>query len=252
MFSCRTQKRDYSAVGLALLTILTTPAAALGQGSNGPTAPFWQQLLLASIGPVLGTGVLGVSASLIVQSFQDRRRAVQEAEQERQRQDERAAADRLRDHEVKIRLIEEMTVAAGALYFALQHYWRRTTREREAVAAEAKAALRIELDAQYRKTGIAAAGLETRLKLFFQTDNPWRLWHAAHDILTVRYFQLIDLATDNLIAANACDQEAGVWHSGLTKQQLKNLAAKALFDVYRDRLNNAARAVLNEPLVRPN
>src|SRR5713226_6708468 len=78
-------KRDYSAVGLALLTILTTPAAALGQGSNGPTAPFWQQLLLASIGPVLGTGVLGVSASLIVQSFQDRRRAVQEAEQERQR-----------------------------------------------------------------------------------------------------------------------------------------------------------------------
>ena len=91
----------------------------------------------------------------------------------------------------------------------------------------------------------------TRLKLLFHSDNPRKFWHAAHDILTVRYFQLIELATEGLIAANACDGEPpGVWHSGLTKHQLKTYTARQLFDIYRERLNEAVREVLNEPIVR--
>ena len=202
-------------------------------------APLWQQFVLAAMAPLLTALFGGIFAQLIVARYQNRRRAAEEAEQ-----------NRLRDHDLKMRLIKEMTVTAGGLYFLLQHYWR-CARQQPPLAATEKATLRSELDAQYRETGTAAAGIETRLKLLFHSDNPRKFWHAAHDILTVRYFQLIGLATEGLIAANACDGEPpGVWHSGLTKHQLKTYTARQLFDIYRERLNEAVREVLNEPIVR--
>src|SRR5215472_12344775 len=114
-------KRDCTIVSFALLMILTMPAAGLALASGAAAPPFWQQLMLALIAPVLGTGVLGLFATLIAQNVQARREALQKADQERRRDDERAAADHLRDHELKIHLIEEMTSMAGGLYFALQH-----------------------------------------------------------------------------------------------------------------------------------
>jgi hypothetical protein len=58
----------------------------------------------------------------------------------------------------------------------------------------------------------------------------------------VRYFQLIDLATDQLRADNA-----GPDHSGLTAEELKNVPK--LLNAYRAALQQATRAVLKEPLV---
>ena len=201
--------------------------------------PLWEQFVLAAMAPLLTALFGGIFAQLIVARYQNRRRAAEEAEQ-----------NRLRDHNLKMRLIKEMTVTADGLYFLLQHYWR-CERQQPPLAATEKDSLRSELDAQYRETGTAAAGIETRLKLLFQSDNPRKFWHAAHDILTVRYFQLIGLATDTLIANNACDGEPpDVWHSGLTKDQLKTYTARQLLDTYRDRLSEAIREVLNEPIVR--
>jgi hypothetical protein len=237
--------------GFALLAIAAIPAGAIGQASSvPPVAPLWQQLILAATGPAVAAVLGGICAELIVLGVQNRRQAAHDAEQERRRQDERAAADRLRDHELKMRLIEEMTIAADSLYFVLQNYWRRVEREAQALAAEPKAELRNDLDSRYQAAGITAAHLETRLRLLFESDKPWKFCHAAHDILTVRYFQLIGLATERLIANNACDDEPGVWHSGLTKEQLKRFDARALFDVYRERLGSAVRAVMKEPIVR--
>jgi hypothetical protein len=234
--------RDGAVMGLANTTRMAAkPAVAFGQVLNvQPASPLWQQFLLAAMAPVLTALFGGIFAQLIVARYQSRRRAAEEAEQAR-----------LRDHDLKMRLVEEMTVSAGGLYFLLQHYWRCTERQQPPLAATEKDLLRSELDAQYRVTGTAAAGFETRLKLLFHSDNPRKFWHAAHDILTVRYFQLIGLATEGLIAANACDGEPpGVWHSGLTKHQLKTYTARQLFDTYRDRLSEAVREVLNEPIVR--
>ena len=68
----------------------------------------------------------------------------------------------------------------------------------------------------------------------------------------MRYFKLIELDTDELIAANARDNpdDPQAWHSGLTQQELKTYTAKKLFDAYRERLNNAINAVREEPLMR--
>ena len=62
------------------------------------------------------------------------------------------------------------------------------------------------------------------------------------DLLTVRYFQLINLANDALLSANA-----GPEHSGLTVEQLKS--PKLVLDTYRARLLEATRAVLHEPSI---
>ena len=45
--------------------------------------------------------------------------------------------------------------------------------------------------------------IERQLEAYFLSSDPRALWHATMDLLTVRYFQLVDLATDNLLAANA-------------------------------------------------
>jgi hypothetical protein len=72
------------------------------------------------------------------------------------------------------------------------------------------------------------------------------LWHSTTDLLTVRYFQLIDLATDDLLRLNAKDDRR--MHSGLSVDQLKD--AKLVLDTYRTRLEEATNAVMKTPLAR--
>ena len=101
------------------------PVVAFGQTLGAqPVTALWQQLLVAATGPAVAAVLGGVVAALIVQRFQHKREAAQIIEQNQRSDDEREAADRLRDHDLKMHLIEEMSSAAGGLYFALQHYWR--------------------------------------------------------------------------------------------------------------------------------
>jgi hypothetical protein len=101
-------------------------------------------------------------------------------------------------------------------------------------------ACNLSLDKRYHAACVAGEALETRLRIYFSTEKPRLLWHATMDLLTVRYFQLIDLANVRLLQANA-----GPKHSGLTVEELKN--PKLVLVTYRNRLVEATSAVLTEP-----
>lgn len=182
--------------------------------------PFWQRAVLAAIGPIVaalvGTLGIGLFAARITARAQQRRQ----------------------DRDLREQIIVEMTQTAGTLYFETQRYWRAT--KREATSPERLAELRMSIDERYHSARVAGEALEMRLRVYFSTDRPRLLWHATMDLLTVRYFQVIDLASDTLLSANA-----GPEHSGLTVDQLRN--AKLVLDTYRTRILEATRAVLNEP-----
>jgi hypothetical protein len=182
--------------------------------------PFWQRVVLAVISPlvaaVVGTLGIGLLAARITEHAQRRRQ----------------------DRDLREQIIVEMTQTASAIYFETQLYWRATTRE--ATSPERLAALRTSLDERYHGARCAGEALETRLRVYFATEKPRLLWHATMDLLTVRYFQVIGLATDALLRANA-----GPEHSGLEVDQLKN--PKLVLDTYRARLLEATRAVLDCP-----
>jgi len=150
------------------------------------------------------------------------------------------AQRRRQDRELREQIIVDMTQTATALYLATQRYWRAT--KREAAPPDRVAALRESLDEHYHSARVAGEALETRLRIYFASDAPRRLWHATMDLLTVRYFQVIDLATDNLLSANAGDE-----HSGLSVEALRN--AQTVLDTYRARLIDATRAVLAAPRI---
>ncbi len=63
------------------------------------------------------------------------------------------------------------------------------------------------------------------------------------DLLTVRYFHLIGLATQNLLERNAGEE-----HTGLTVEQLRDQSL--LLKTYREKLFAGAQAVLQGP-IRP-
>ena len=83
--------------------------------------------------------------------------------------------------------------------------------------------------------------VEKRLEGYFISSEPRNSWHRAMDALTVRYFQLIDLATDRLYEANK-----GAQHTGLSVDQMKN--PELLLDCYREALAEAVQGVFATPL----
>jgi hypothetical protein len=201
--------------------------------------PFWQRALLQSVGPVvtavIGTLLFGSVAAWIARRAQDRRAR----------------------YELRQQLIGELTEAASALYLHTQHYWRVLQQGREGevnppsgmkqdgpagpTPALTKSTARQELDEQYLKSRVAGQVLESRLSAYFASEHPRDCWHRTMDLLTVRYFQLIDLATERLRRENA-----GPEHSGLTSEGLKN--PKLVLRTYRESLDATIEAVLQEPL----
>lgn len=69
------------------------------------------------------------------------------------------------------------------------------------------------------------------------SSDPKVLWHATIDLLTVRYFHLIGLTTDNLLRANAGEE-----HTGLSVEQLRD--QRLVLKTYREKLIATAQAVL--------
>ncbi len=184
--------------------------------------PFWERAAVAAISPlvaaIVGTLGIGLFAARITERAQQRRQ----------------------DRGLREQIIIEMTQTASAIYLESQRYWRAT--KREDAPPERIAALRMSLDERYHSARVAGEALEMRLRIYFATDKPRRLWHATMDLLTVRYFQVIDLATDSLLCANA-----GPEHSGLTVEELRN--PQLVLDTYRTRLREATLAVLREPSI---
>jgi hypothetical protein len=192
--------------------------------------PLWQKLLLALIGPVVGTLIIGGFLALIA------RRAAEN------RADAQLREERLRsENRLRFDLISQATESASALYMAMQHFWRK--KDREKTPDDKLAELREALDQQYRTSRVAGEVLERKLEAYFLSDAPRASWHAVMDLLTVCYFQLIGLATPKLLELNS-----GPGHSGLTVAQLAD--RQTVLDSYRTRIAQAARCLLEEP-IRP-
>ena len=177
----------------------------------------WQKILLQAAGPlvsaVVGTLIIGTFVAWITRKAQARRA----------------------DHQLRIQLIGQMTEAASSLYMATQHFWRK--KDVEKTDAGELDLHRKELDDQYRASRVQGEVIERQLEAYFTSREPLVFWHATMDLLTVRYFHLIGLATDNLLRMNAGDA-----HTGLTVEQLKD--QKLVLDTYREKLRACTQAVL--------
>jgi hypothetical protein len=164
---------------------------------------FWEQFALNLVGPlvtiILGTAIIGLTASLLARKAQERRE----------------------NHELRARLCREVTEASTALYLATQHYWR--AKEDELERDELKA-FREALDKDYLDSRRAGTALEHLLDLYFRDSKPKLLMHRVMDLLTVRYFQLVREggASEGLRKANEGDE-----HSGLSLDEL-NSGSKVL------------------------
>jgi hypothetical protein len=195
------------------------------------SADFWERVILAVVGPlftaIVGTLIIGLFVQKVTREAQERRA------------DSRREEDRIRaEHELRVRLIDQMTAAASALYIVTQHFWRN--RNTEGATPEELAQLRKDLDQQYQTSRVQGEVVEKKLDAYFSSEDPRHEWHATMDLLTVRYFTLIGRATEALLEGNAGDK-----HSGLTVEQLR--AQDEVLKAYRQRLGQAAQAVLRAP-----
>jgi hypothetical protein len=232
---------------LALVVLLTSglanaqvqqpdPTKGLAAALSASQDSFWDKVIIAAVGPIVGSLLIGGLVSIVADRIQRRRL----------------------DAELREKLLVEMTQAAGALYFQTQRYWRTTgpnSPVKLALTPEQVLQIRLSLDECYQSARIAGQALEARLQILFEDDTtvrvvakekewttnvPWRLWHATMDLLTVRYFQVIDGATTKLLEINA-----GPNHSLISVELLEQ--PTALLGAYHERLLQATRAVMTYP-----
>jgi hypothetical protein len=193
---------------------------------------FWEKLILAIAGPLVTAGVGGLVVGWITRLAQERRA------------DNQLKEERLRaQNQLRLQLISQMTEAASSLYMATQNFWRK--KERENVGNDVLNQQRVELDQQYRTSRVIGEVIESRLEAYFlstdQKTNPKTLWHATMDLLTVRYFTVIGLVTEQLLKDNAGDK-----HSGLSVEELK--IPKTVLDTYHLKLHDCVQQVLQGPI----
>jgi hypothetical protein len=204
--------------------------------------PLWERLLVAATGPLV-TVIIG---GLVVWGITYK---VQQDRADRIRLQDLARADAAarqaradRDEEIRHELVTSMTQAAGALYLTTQHYWRAKRRSKDTRTDDGKLQEQRDiLDATYLDSRRSGEIIENRLQGYFTTSAPRDLWHAVMDILTVRYFQLIDQATPNLYALNA-----GPQHSGMKTEEMEN--PDKLLSQYQLVLKEAVQSVFDTSL----
>jgi hypothetical protein len=151
----------------------------------------------------------------------------------------RNAEGRRSDHRLREEMISQVTEAAASLYYTTQRYWR--ARSIDQLPADQLKPPRAELDAQYHKSRVAGEVAESRLRAYYLSDKPESLCHRVFDLLTVRYFDLIDKATDRFLEINAGEQ-----HSGLSVEELRQ--REKVLSAYHRALDDLVNAMLTEPL----
>jgi hypothetical protein len=211
-----------------------------------PQPPLWDRLLVAAVGPLVTVLFGGLVVWGVTSTVQRRREEADRIKEEKRADLVRAEDLRSRDDALRQDLVGRMTEAAASLYLMTQHYWRAKADLRKAPQdqglASALSTLRPRLDTQYLGSRKAGEALESRLGGYFISAEPRMKWHQVMDLLTVRYFQLIDKDTEKLYEDNE-----GSDHSGLTKSQMKN-DRKLLLVTYRKALKEAVRLIFDEEL----
>lgn len=217
----------------------------LTQGAGSETASFSERLLLAAVGPAVTAVLGGLLVWFITTTVQARR-----DERVRERDLARAKAEhdlavQARDDALRQDLVGGLTQAASALYLAGQHYWRAVKQSDQGQDDVRRQELRDRLDAQYLSSRLEGEVLEKRLEGYFSSAATSDAWHKVMDLLTVRYFQLIDRTSVRLYERNSNGYK-GREHSGLTVQDLSTPAS--VLDAYQTALSEAVRCVFEHPL----
>jgi hypothetical protein len=99
------------------------------------------------------------------------------------------------------------------------------------------------LHEQYRKTRTAGSVLEARFQAYYDSDLARYHWHAAIDLLAIRYHNVLGQLTKDIR-----DSNAGPFHSGLMAGQLED--HELVRTSYHEHMRAATEAVLAEPLSR--
>lgn len=92
-----------------------------------------------------------------------------------------------------------------------------------------------------RTSRVQGEVLERKLEAYFRLGTAKTQWHATINLLTVRYFYLIGLATPGLL-----QNSAGKEHSGLSVEDLQD--QELLLKTYRATLIASAQTAMQEPL----
>ncbi|QGN58862.1 hypothetical protein [Nostocoides sp. HKS02] len=235
------------------------------------TDPLWERIVVAAVGPAVTVLVGGLVVWWITSTIQHRRqraetdRAIDRAEAERARAESREEAEtqraearedaqrtreeRARDDALRHELVGEMSDSAASLYLMTQHYMRAKefveNNAGDQAARTKLEQLRPELDSRYLQSRTSGDAIEHRLSGFFASDAPRQEWHRVQDLLSLRYFQLIERATPKLYEANK-----GPDHSGLQPEQMTN--PKNITNAYRVAITKAVDLVFTETLREPN
>ena len=182
-----------------------------------------EKILVAMAGPltaaIVGTLIIGLFVAWIARRAQYRRER----------------------YELRRELIGEMTEAASALLYVTAYY-RRSKQGTLGTEVRQEDAATI-LHEQYRKTRTMGSVLEARLQAYFDSDVARRHWHAAIDLLAVRYYNLLGQLNQAMR-----DSNAGPSHSGLTADQLED--HELVLTSYNEHIRMATDAVLREPMSR--
>lgn len=188
--------------------------------------PLWERIVVAATGPIV-TAALALIVVNAVTSWAQRRRDASET----------------RDS-----LATELTETANSLYLALQAFWRaaRDVPVKERKAAPDLASNRDQLDAVYQAARSKGQVLEQRLKIYFASPVPAKSWHRVTDILTVRYFLLLE--GDDVRRSNVRKINAGPGHSGLTEEELND--PSYLLEAYRQALAETIASLWNHNVDR--
>jgi hypothetical protein len=144
------------------------------------------------------------------------------------------AQQRRDEGEIREALASELTEVANSLYLSLQAFWRcaRDVPLGERRTSDALAVARSELDKSYQSMRIRGKVLERRLQIYYADRQPARAWHAVTDLLSVRYFLLLEADAGRRRRIRKLN--AGTNHSGLLEDQLNN--PKLPLETYRFRV----------------
>ena len=175
--------------------------------------PLWERLLIAATGPAV-TAVLALLVINQVTTWAQQRKDGAEARET---------------------LATELTHIANSLYLALQSFWRSA---RNVPLADRMASAELEVDRQklqeaYLDARVSGQVLEQRLRIYYADPEPARLWHRVNDLLTVRYFLLLE--GDEARRSGIRRKNAGPEHSGLDERQLRDPAL--LLETFRQTLD---------------
>ena len=199
--------------------------------------PLWERMVVAATGPVV-TALLALLVLNLVTAWAQRRREAGDTREE---------------------LAAELTETANALYLALQAFWRAA---RDVPLAQRRTAgelaeQRTRLEAVYLEARTKGQVLEQRLAIYFEAREPKQSWHAVTDLLTVRYFLLLEGEPARRQAIRA--KNAGPEHSGLTADELNDPAlllrtyraalARCIATLWRHDLDRRGRHLRDSDLV---